>query len=161
MTRLKFSTPQLLQSRYEPNGCVSRPFSSPPLMLVIPDRSRYTMVRSFMMLLSFLLVVDVNLCSAQGYALCCIFQSIDGSPSTTHETRLGPDPPPSSTLPSSAQSVVDGATRDRGLSSSSTLAVGESSSLSDVIHTLRDRLLVTLLCLARRLCRLHPGRSFN
>ena len=68
-----------------------------------------------MMLLSFLIVVAVDLFSARWYVLCCLFQSVDDPPSTTHETRLGPDPPSSSTLDSSDPSVVDGATRDQGL----------------------------------------------
>ena len=60
-----------------------------------------------------------------------MFQSVEDPPSTTHETQLGPDSPPSSTLTSSASSVVDEDIAYWGLSSPPPLAVDESSSLDD------------------------------
>ena len=49
-----------------------------------PDRSRNTIFRTIMMLLSFLTVVVIDLCPARSYVLCCLFCSL----STTYHRRL-------------------------------------------------------------------------
>ena len=104
------------------------------------------MVRIAMMLLSFLIVVAVDLCSTRCYLLCCIFHSVDNPPSTNHETRLGSESPSSSTLVSSAPSVVNGTTRDLEPSSSSTTYVSVLSTSDGVLQTSSGQASRDLLC---------------